>query len=213
MKNFILILFTLLGLSTTNAQFFSYGIKGGINQNSNGDLTDVEGLIDDIKIESDEELGYHFGVFAEFDLPLWIYLRPELNYTHTESSYEEGGYISTLEMDKVEVPLLAGFRILHWGRIFAGPVFSYIIDTDLSNSELYENVKNVEFDDLGVNGQIGLGLELFKKLGVDIRYEIGLTDTNALFEGDLNGYPGTSESQVKIDTSPEQVILSFYYKF
>ena len=65
-------------------------------------------------------------------------------------------------------------------------------------------------DDFSVGGQIGIGLEL-GRIGADIRWETGFTDTEAIFVGDvLDGFGGES---IKIDTSPQQFILSFYYKF
>ncbi|MDZ7615150.1 MAG: hypothetical protein U5K51_16745 [Flavobacteriaceae bacterium] len=62
-----------------------------------------------------------------------------------------------------------------------------------------------------VNGQIGIGVEFLKKFGADLRYETGFSDTEATFEGDPAG--ASQNGVVRIDTNPEQVILSFYYKF
>ncbi len=213
MRNLILILFLLLGIVTTNAQIFSFGLKGGVNNNSNGDMSGVSGFSSNMKVKSNEEAGYHFGVFSEINLPLWLYVRPEINYTHTESSYKLDGYKHTLNMDKIDVPVLAGLKILHWGRIIAGPVFSYIIDSDLSSSPTYQDVKNTKSDDYGVNGQIGIGVEFLKKFGADLRYETGFSETEATFEGKNVMLGATTDGIVRIDTSPEQIILSFYYKF
>ena len=91
MKKSILFLIFAFVFSAANAQLFSFGIKGGVNDNSNGEMRDVSGFSDDIEIKSDSETGYHFGVFGEINLPIWLYIRPELNYTHTESSYDLGG--------------------------------------------------------------------------------------------------------------------------
>lgn len=210
MKKRFLILFLILGINTASAQLFSFGIKGGVNTNANGDMRALSGF-GALEVKSNEEAGYHFGVFGEVHLPLWLYIRPELNYTHTESSYNLDDYKHTLEMNKIDIPVLAGLKILHWGRIFAGPVFSYTIDSDLSSSPAFDDVETMEFDDYGVNGQIGIGIEFLKKFGADLRYEVGFSDTEATFEGDPSG---TSQNgAVRIDTDPEQVILSFYYKF
>jgi hypothetical protein len=211
MKKSILFFILAFTISTANAQLFSFGIKGGVNDNSNGNMYVLSEFSNDIEVKSDSETGYHFGVFGEINLPIWLYIRPELNYTHTESSYDLGGYKHTLEMNKIEVPVLLGLQILHWGRIFAGPSFSYIMDSDLSGSAAFDDVKSIESDDYGVNGQIGIGVEIMKKFGADLRYEMGFSDTEATFEGDLSG--SSSNGEVRIDTDPEQVILSFYYKF
>jgi len=199
--------------SIANAQFLNFGIKGGINYNSNGDLRSVSGfseIIDNVKISSDEETGYHFGVFTEIKLPLWLYVRPELYYEHTESSYQGVNDKTKLKLDKINAPILVGMRILGIGRIFLGPTFNYTISTDLKNTPSFNNIKTISSDDFSVGGQIGVGLEL-GRIGADIRWETGLTDTEAIFVGDVLNDLGAES--IKVDTSPQQFILSFYYKF
>lgn len=212
MKKIILILLMIGSFSIANAQFLNFGIKGGINYNSNGDLRSLNfsDISENVKISSDEENGYHFGVFTEMKLPLWLYVRPELYYEHTESSYEGAVDKTKLKMDKINAPILVGIRVLRIGRVFLGPSFHYTISTDLKDTPSFNNIKTISSDDFSVGGQIGIGLEL-GRIGADIRWETGFTDTEAIFVGDvLNEIGGES---IKIDTSPQQFILSFYYKF
>jgi len=212
MKKVILILLLIGSFSIANAQIFNFGIKGGINYNSNGDLRTLNfsEISDNVKISSDQETGYHVGVFTEMKLPLWLYLRPELYYEHTESSYDGTLDKTKLKLDKINAPILIGMRVLGIGRIFLGPSFHYTISTDLKDTPSFDNIKTVSSDDFSVGGQIGIGLEL-GRIGADIRWETGFTDTEAIFVGDvLNKIGGES---IKIDTSPQQFILSFYYKF
>lgn len=212
MKKIILILLMIGSFSIANAQFLNFGIKGGINYNSNGDLRslDFSDISENVKISSEEETGYHFGVFTEMKLPLWLYVRPELYYEHTESSYEGAVDKTKLKLDKINAPILVGIRVLSIGRVFLGPSFHYTISTDLKDTPSFNNIKTISSDDFSVGGQIGIGLEL-GRIGADIRWETGFTDTEAIFVGDvLDGLGGES---IKIDTSPQQFILSFYYKF
>ena len=118
MKKSILFLIFAFVFSAANAQLFSFGIKGGVNDNSNGKMRDVSGFSDDIEVKSDSETGYHFGVFGEINLPIWLYIRPELNYTHTESSYDLDGYKHTLEMNKIDVPVLVRTSSTSLGQNF-----------------------------------------------------------------------------------------------
>ena len=213
MKKLVLTILLIGSFSIVNAQFLNFGIKGGINYNSNGDLRSISGfseIIDNVKISSDEETGYHFGAFTEIKLPLWLYVRPELYYEHTESSYQSADDKTKLKLDKINVPILVGIRVLRIGRVFLGPTFNYTISTDLKDTPSFDNVKTISSDDFSVGSQIGVGLEL-GRIGADIRWETGFTDTEAIFVGDvLNDLGGES---IKIDTSPQQFILSFYYKF
>ncbi len=214
MKKFALIILLIFAYHTANAQILNYGIKGGLNYNSNGDLSTLQGFEQDLKISSDRETGYHIGVFTEFKLPLWLYVRPELYFSHTKSNYSENNYDSELSMNKFDAPVLLGLRFLHFGRFFLGPVFTYVMSTDLENSSVYDNIKKISSDDFSVGGQIGVGVEL-GKFGADIRWERGLTDTEAEFIGDhTDGYIGSGEdAKIKIDTRPQQFIVSIYYKF
>ena len=206
MKNLYLFLVVFCLTLSANAQFLNWGIKGGVNYNENGDLRAItEG--GPISLSSTEEVGYHIGILSEIKLPLFLYIRPELIYTHTESSYKLEGDKSKLKMDKLELPVLLGFRVFKIGRFFFGPNFSYVMNTKLSVPESVESVSNVSSDDFLVSGQIGLGLN-FGKIGADIRWETGFSDSQDSFIRD-----NTDIDFALVDTSHSQFILSFYYKF
>lgn len=210
MKNLYLLLIVFSLSLSAQAQFLNWGIKGGVNYNVNGDayaLDSSDEIID--TFSSSEEVGYHVGLLTEIKLPLFLYIRPELIYTHTESSYDFGDDKGRLKMDKLELPVLLGFRVLKIGRFFFGPNFSYIIDTKLSAPE---SIKNVSYDDFTVSGQVGLGLN-FGKIGADIRWETGFTDSQASFINDTLVPDNSDLNFGYADTSHSQFILSFYYKF
>jgi len=206
MKNLYLLLVVLCLSLGANAQFLNWGIKGGVNYNENGDLRTINAG-NPISLSSNQEVGYHVGILSEIKLPLFLYIRPELVYTHTQSSYELDEDKGTLKLDKLELPVLVGFRVFKIGRFFFGPNFSYIMNTKLSVPESVEGVSNISSDDFLVSGQVGLGLN-FGKLGADIRWETGFSDSEASFIRD-----NTDLDFALVDTSHSQFILSFYYKF
>jgi len=205
---FAIVIFALSSLEA-EAQFLNFGIKGGVNYNSNGDLRATDFNVFE-NISSGEETGFHLGFLAEIKLPLFLYIRPELIYTHTESSYKADGDKSKFRMDKIEAPVLVGFRVLKIGRFFFGPSFQYIINSDLSRTENLNKITKLNSDDFTVSGQIGLGLDL-GRFGADVRWESGFTDSEANFIGDVIG--NDSPVALNVDTSHQQFILSFYYKF
>jgi len=204
MKKLFLTILLVASISAVNAQVFNFGIKGGLNYNSNGNLkTDLT----NIRVSSDQETGYHVGILTEMKLPLWLYLRPELYYTHTKSSYSKENVKADLTMDKIDAPILLGLRFLKIGRIYVGPSFHYIMNTKLKGSDIIDDLKKISSDDFTVGAQFGLGLEL-GKIGVDARWESGLSDSEVKYVDkniDLGG--------LRIDTSQQQFILSIYYKF
>ena len=120
MKNLLFALLFFGSILSANAQFLNWGVKAGLNYNANGDLFLVYDDVISDPFSSDQELGYHFGLLAEIKLPLFLYIRPELLYTHTESSYPIEDGEAKLTMDRVDVPVLLGFRVLKIGRFFLG---------------------------------------------------------------------------------------------
>ena len=182
------------GIITTQAQV-NWGIKGGLNYNSNGDIIhEIDGIIDDGISTSSNDTGFHLGVFATTKGPVF-YLRPELVYTKTKSEYDEGNF----GMSKLDMPLLLGFKIVGPLSILAGPSLQYILDTDLEGFSLSDVEKNFTVG-LNIGAAVHLG-----KLGFDIRYERGFTNNEAKF---LN----LEENIGSIDTRPEQLILSVSFK-
>lgn len=194
MKKLIVFALLLIGAQlTSNAQLFDWGIKGGLNYNSNGDIVDEAG---DIIADPEANAGFHFGVFAKTKGRL--YIRPELVYTQTNTNYKNGGESSKLTIKKIDAPVLLGLKIIGPLHAVIGPSFQYIIDTDLEDI----NLTDVE-NNFTVGGTVGLSVQL-GKLGVDARYERGFSSNEAEFIGGNLG---------NVDTRPSQLILSASFRF
>ncbi|MGJ8685648.1 MAG: outer membrane beta-barrel protein [Nonlabens sp.] len=190
MKNLfiaIILLFATVSQAQTDGGF---GLKAGLNYGSNGDLRqNGQTIIDD----PDANFGYHVGLFGKVDLGAF-YLRPELSYTVLNSEYDS----SALEVKKLDAPVLVGFHIAGPLHVFAGPSFQYILDTELENVEL-QDVK----EDFTIGMQVGIGVDL-GNLGIDVRYERGLSSNEAEFTN--LGQLGT------LDTRPQQIIVGLSLK-
>lgn len=195
MKKLIVFSLLLVGSQlTSNAQLFEWGIKGGLNYNSNGDIVDATG---DIIADPEANAGFHFGFFAKTKGR--IYVRPELVYTQTNTNYKNDGESAKLTIKKIDAPMLLGVKIIGPLHAVIGPSFQYIIDTDLEGI----NLKDVE-NNFTVGGTVGLTAQL-GKLGVDARYERGFSNNEAEFLG--------LESSGRVDTRPSQLILSASFRF
>lgn len=210
MKNLVLTLVFFATVYSANAQFLNWGVKAGMNYNANGDLVVLSEEIASDPFSSSQELGYHFGLLAEIKLPLFMYIRPELLYTHTESSYTIESDEAKLKMDRIDIPVLLGFRVFKIGRFFLGPNFQYVLNTDLSASDNIAKIKNISYDDFNVAAQVGFGLN-FGRFGADIRWEAGLLGTEALYQ--VDGIDLEEIENVKVDTDNMQFLLSVYWKF
>ncbi|MFK5878870.1 MAG: outer membrane beta-barrel protein [Flavobacteriaceae bacterium] len=195
MKKLIVFALLLIGAQlTSNAQLFDWGIKGGLNYNSNGDIVDETG---DIIADPEANAGFHFGFFAKTKGR--IYVRPELVYTQTNSTYKGEAKSSKLTIKKIDAPILLGLKIIGPLHAVIGPSFQYIIDTDLKDA----NFKDIE-NNFTVGGTVGLTVQL-GKLGIDARYERGFSNNEAKFIGDI--------LEGRVDTRPSQLILSASFRF
>lgn len=194
MKNLVMLVALIFGVVTVSYSQVDWGIKGGLNYNSNGDLIhEINGIIESDISKSSGDVGFHLGVFASTKGDSF-YLRPELVYTKTKSEYEEGSF----GVSKLDLPVLIGFKILGPLSIFAGPSFQYILDTDLEGIKLSDVEKNFTVG-LNIGAAVHIG-----NLGFDVRYERGFTSN----EADLLNISTLGN----IDTRPEQLILSVSFK-
>ncbi len=178
-------------LQLTSAQSGSgYGIKGGLNYSSNGSYISSA---EQIK-HSDRNIGFHLGVFAKFGSKL--YFKPELMYTKTSSEYNN----ANLDIQKIDLPALVGFRLIGPLSVFAGPSFQYIIDSKFDDID-YDNIE----EDISMGLNFGFALNI-RSIGIDLRYERGFNtnETDFISNNGLN--------IVKIDSRPDQLILSLSLK-
>ena len=173
---------------TANAQSETgIGIKAGLNYNSNGDY--MESITYNAQ-KPDRNVGYHFGLFGKIGDQ--IYFRPELVYTSTKSDYNDADF----SMQKLDMPLLVGLKVLGPINVFAGPSFQYILDTEFNGI----SITDIEKD---FTACLNFGVALnFNKIGVDLRYERGFNSNEAKF---LNNN-GIDIS--RLNTRPSQLILS-----
>lgn len=172
----------------------SFGIKGGLNYNANGNYFESIG---DNAENPERTIGYHIGVFGKIGNRL--YFRPELIYTATKSSYDSDDF----SMTKMDAPLLIGAKVIGPLSVFAGPSLQYILNTEFDGID----INDVEEDfSLGLNFGIALNL---KKIGIDLRYERGFSNNEAIFIDNNLGNSVVS----KIDTRPDQLILSLSVAF
>jgi len=174
-----------------------FGLKAGLNYNQNGDLIgSVTNAGGDILEGSEGRAGFHVGVFGKIDL-LKLYIRPELFFTQTKSSYDLNGEENDLDISKLDLPVLVGFKVIGPLHVFAGPAFQYILNNDLGDLEL-SDVEN----DFSVGVHLGIGVSL-GRLGLDVRYERGFSDNEAIFIGN-----NITDISGRVDSRPEQIIFS-----
>lgn len=196
MKKTLLVLATIMISASAFAQAGSgFGIKAGLNYAGNGDYFDSTA---DAFENPDKNAGFHLGFYGKIGNR--IYLRPELVYTSTKSDYDEG----ELKIQKLDLPVLLGAKVIGPLHVFAGPSFQYLLNTDFESDGItFDNVEN----DFTVGANLGAGVNL-GKFGIDLRYERGFSENEIRF---INSNITTLNND-RVDTRPDQLILSLSLK-
>ena len=187
---FLLVFFTQLSFSQ-----FEYGLKGGLNFGSSGDIVVVT---DQLQKEGDltSKTGYHLGAYSEVYF-LMFYLRPEFQYTKLSSQFED----DLIDNERIELPLSIGYSILGPISLFLGPIVYYNLSQKAKELKL-EKIQNTTSLGLHIGARLKLGA-----LGVDVRYEKGFstTETKLLSQA---GIPVSGQ----IDSQKDQFTLGVSFK-
>lgn len=200
MKKILFIGLFLLGITFSSSAQVQFGIKGGLNYNSNS----IKEVGQDVFDGAKRKTGYHAGIWLRFKIPvIGFYLRPELVYTNLENTVNyDNGLIqksTSFSFQKIDIPVLFGKKIFGVGNIFIGPSFQYVLDQDFSISD----IPNVQGDGFTVGLQFGGGIEL-GRLGIDVRWERGFNDIESRF---LDG-----TTNVRFDTRVNQIMVGLSYR-
>lgn len=177
-------------LTNLNAQTATgLGIRAGLNYNGNGKyFSSISANAEN----PDKNVGYHIGLFGKIGNQ--IYLKPELVYTSTKSDYNSDDF----KMQKLDLPVLVGVKVIGPVSVFGEPSFQYILNSKFGDV----TVNDVENDfTVGLNFGIGLNIN---KLGIDLRYERGFSNNKAIFIDNNN------VNVSRLDTRPDQLILSLF---
>jgi hypothetical protein len=201
MRKLVIAVLLLSGM-TAFGQSSHFGIKGGLNYGSTGELSGIT----DRPINGDNKVGYHLGLLGHLEFA-GIFFQPELVYTRLTTEYSGrslGGSSADYAFSKLDIPLLVGLEILGPLNIKAGPSFQVVLNNDLDDS----NIDDPE-NTFTVGYQLGVGVSL-GKLGLDLRYEGAFQDNNA---DSIVTASDVSSEGFTIDSRPSQWILSLSYAF
>jgi hypothetical protein len=175
MKKLVLVLLISLGSLSAYAQKNGLGLKGGLSSTQ----VDFEG---DQLVPSDAQLGYHLGVFARFG-GIGFFVQPEVLFTQTRGQFKlelptlpslasRTPTIYDAKFNRMDVPVMAGFRLLKIIRVMAGPVASFNIDSSLKDAG--KTVEGTDFKKATLGYQTGVGVDL-GNLSFEGKYEGGLS--------------------------------------
>ena len=172
-RSLIVFMLALMASTATYAQFFTFGPKVGFSS-SRLSLEEAR------QIRSGAStVGFHAGIFTRFTV-LGLYAQPELLFTQAggqieikDQASDNFTQIQELTYNKLDIPVMLGFRMGDVLRVNAGPSFSLILGQDARTEGTTAEVKN-NYENATVGYQIGGGLDI-GKLVLDVRYEGNLS--------------------------------------
>lgn len=212
MKKIPISIALLVGIvSVINAQDITFGVKGGINYITIGELfhktSDGEsGVVptDNFVYSSNKEMGYNFGAYFRINLNQF-YIQPEVTFVSLKSNYELGLATSYWTQSNVDIPLLFGYRVYHPVSVYAGPIFSMISDRQLEGVE-EKAATPWSFEKSSV--AIGVGVNaIFGRIMIDFRYSYGFTKVEEIKIDMVRAKYGTNIGYL-LEYNPSQFIVN-----
>ncbi|EKB48583.1 porin family protein [Cecembia lonarensis] len=168
MKKFFISICLLIFAFGAKGQEFSIGPKLGVSQSSlalNG-----EGFT-----SGEDKIGYHLGLFVRMGGNS-IFAQPEFLFTNTGGSIVQqmpSGAEEVLQasFNRLDVPLMFGFKLASFFRIQAGPIASVLIDYKLEDA--LQNARELDYSSSTLGYQAGIGLDI-GNLILDFKFENSL---------------------------------------
>lgn len=206
MRKFLLVAALLAFAGAANAQFFTFGLKAGINTTTdvfeNVRLSNDNGITGSDIINNKAKVGFQAGAFARIGL-LGFFVQPELYYAQSSTEITLRDIKTTnvsTEVNKLNtlnIPILFGTKFGPF-RVNAGPVASII----LSNTNIVDNISGLSQDTDKANWglQAGVGLDILK-FSFDARYETSISKLGS-------AYNTVSGSKVNFGSHPQQFIFT-----
>ncbi|MFA6401271.1 MAG: porin family protein [Salinivirgaceae bacterium] len=139
---------------------------------------------------SSYDFGYHFGAFARFKV-LGIFIQPELIFSQTKTTIniqnEDAENIANsvvksaaeIKYTNFDIPVMVGVKFGP-ARLYGGPVATFKLGNKADKSASAEvNEMLTSFTAVTqkatFGGQAGVGLDILKKVTLDVRYEFALS--------------------------------------
>jgi hypothetical protein len=207
MRKLIVLIIAVVITLPTFAQL-KWGIKAGLSTTSVSmskvktlSTSSADYTVDALK---EADYGFHAGIFVRLTV-LGVYLQPEVVFASTENQYKvtnitagTAAVIQSQRYNKLNIPVLIGVK-LGPIRVNAGPAASLLINSPkaLINSTELETV----YSRMSFGYQAGLGLDIFRTLTVDLRYEGSLRK----YQNQIQNLAGTT---FNLDDRPNAFLLS-----
>lgn len=203
-----LVIFVIFLLALPSFSQIKFGLKAGLST-TNIKMEDLKTLTSGDTQYTVEALrganyGFHGGAFVRLSF-MGMYLQPEFlfasrtdEYTVIDLDNPASEIIAKQKFNKLDIPVLLGARIGPL-RLNAGPSATLLIN---SPKDLIDHPDfNAMYSNLTFGYQAGIGVDILKKLTIDLRYEGSLKKYQTQIEN-------TAGDTFKLDDRPNAFLLS-----
>lgn len=184
------------GFSESQAQDTRFGLKGGLTYYKATLEVGVAGF--NIETESDADIGFVGGLFAEFPINDMFSIQPEVLYIQKNSKSSDDtfdfGFDDDLDggegkskFSYIDVPVLLKLNIPVDGNVSPfigiGPFVGYLLDAKATGDGVDEDL--TDFMNSINYGLIFSGGVNFGNIGVELRYDMGMAnifDEDSIFD-------------------------------
>ncbi len=177
MKKFILIVFSVLIVLPAFSQV-KFGVKAGLST-TNIKMEDIKTLTSGetqyvVNAIKGANYGFHGGAFVRFSM-MGFYVQPELlfasrtdEYTIADAANPAAETVKKQKFNQLDLPIMLGLKVGPV-RLNAGPSARLLINSpkDLVDDPDFKAMYN----SLTFGYQAGIGVDIIKKLTIDLRYE------------------------------------------
>lgn len=197
----------IFSLGIASAQSVNFGVKGGLNFSTLNfdEVTNIISNASNYDLESDEAFtGYHFGAFVRVKV-FSLYIQPELYFTtsggkvlveETPDAGEVVRSVRQIKYNKIDLPVLVGFKLGPL-RLNAGPVATVLLSEENGVEDIIPELE-VLSKSATVGLQAGAGVDLFKFLTLDYRFEGSLSKYGDKFTVGGTDYPFDSRANLHL---------------
>ncbi|HUR66750.1 MAG TPA: porin family protein [Chitinophagaceae bacterium] len=171
MKKLMVLFFAFSITLSIAAQHTNFGVKAGYNAAS---VEVSEGA------DFDSKSGLHVGALAHIHISEHFAVQPELVFSC------QGGESGTskLKLNYLNLPVLAQYMISNGFRLQTGPQLGFLLSASQTTGnievDLDESFKSVDF-----SWVFGAGYIFSSGIGIDARYNLGLSDISELNNYDV----------------------------
>lgn len=168
MKKISLLSIVLIMCAMLNAQNTTIGLKAGLNV---GNLNSSNGN------EMGSKLGMNAGLIGHIHLSSKFALQPELIYSDQGAKYTISNGEHSLHLNYINIPVLLQYMFSNGFRLQTGPQLGFLASVkDKLGNVTTGYYTSQSFKTVDFSWSVGLGYMASSGLGIDGRYNFGLTD-------------------------------------